>query len=249
MNFTVFNDETLEDLQINGLYILQKKDSFRFGMDAVLLSGFVSVKNGARVLDLGTGTGIIPLLLSAKTPAEYIAGIEIQPEIADMAMRSVRGNGLEDKIEIIQGDLKKAREILKPASFDAVVTNPPYMRTGSGLINPEQGKAIARHEISCTLQDVLTSAATMLKPNGDFFMVNRPDRLADAIEGMRKVKIEPKLLRFVSPRYSSAPNLFLVKGLKNGNPGLKILPNLVIYNEDGQYTDEVKLMYNIKAEL
>lgn len=215
-------------------------------MDAVLLSNFVSAGKGSKVLDLGTGTGIIPILLSAKTQAEYIAGIEIQPEIVDMAKRSVRGNALEQKIEIIHGDIKKVREFLQPGSFDTVVTNPPYMRSGSGLINPEQGKAISRHEILCTLQDVLESAATMLKPKGEFFMVNRPDRLADAIEGMRKVKLEPKLLRFVCTRYNSPPNLFLIKGLKNGNPGLKIMPNLIIYNEDGQYTDDLKVMYNIK---
>ncbi|NMA66965.1 MAG: tRNA1(Val) (adenine(37)-N6)-methyltransferase [Clostridiaceae bacterium] len=246
MNFTVLPDETLEDLQINNLFILQKKDTFRFGMDAILLSNFVTAGKGTRILDLGTGTGIIPILLSAKTQAGHITGIDIQADIVDMAKRSVRGNMLEAIIEIIECDIKKVIELLKPASYDIVVTNPPYMRAGSGFVNPEQGKAIARHEIFCTLQDVLSSAASMLKPNGEFFMVNRPDRLADALEGMRRVKLEPKVLRLVSSKYNSAPNLFLIKAIKNGNPGLKIMPNLIIYNQDGQYTEELKVMYNIK---
>ncbi len=245
MNFEILPDETLEDLQIKGFFILQKKDTFRFGMDAVLLSSFAAAGKGKKVLDLGTGTGIIPILMAAKTEASKIVGIELQPRIADMAKRSVAGNRLNERIEIIQGDLKNSKDYLNPYSFDVVVTNPPYMRAGSGLINPEQGKAISRHEIHCTLDDVIHCAVTMLKPNGEFYMVHRPDRMVDAMACMRKEKLEPKILRMVCPKAASAPNLFLIKAIKNANPGLRILPNLIIYEENGDYTEELKSIYNI----
>lgn len=246
MSFNVQPDETLEDLQINGLFILQKKEAFRFGMDAVLLSNFVSVKKQHKILDLGTGTGILPILLAAKTGAQSFKGLEISSEAVDMAKRSVEGNGLGDKIEIIHGDIKEAVSFFGAGSFDAIVTNPPYTKVGSGIINPADSKAVARHEVCCTLEDVLTAAARLLKPQGRFFMVHRPDRLSDIIEGMRKVKIEPKTLRMVCPREESAPSLILVYGLKNGNPGLNIPSNLVIYNPSGQYTEEAQIQYGIR---
>ncbi|MCX7771520.1 MAG: methyltransferase, partial [Clostridia bacterium] len=166
MGFNALPDETLEDLQLNGLYLLQKKDAFRFGMDAVLLSNFVSAKRGQRVLDLGTGTGIIPVLLSAKTWASQIIGLEIQADIADMARRSVEGNNLYDRVIILKGDIKEVNAQLQPCSFDVVVSNPPYTRVGQGLVNPEETKAVARHEVLCTLEDVLDAANFVLKPNG-----------------------------------------------------------------------------------
>lgn len=245
MAFKLLKDETLEDLQLKGLFILQKRGSFRFGMDAVLLSNFVSVKKHQTVLDLGTGTGIIPILLSAKTEAKKIIGIELQPEIAEMAKRSVQGNDLTDKVEILQGDIRNLSTTLCAASFDVITSNPPYTRVGSGQINPEETKAISRHEIYCTLEDVLINGAKMLKPQGDFFMVHRPDRLTDVLEGMRKVKLEPKILRMVVPRVGDAPSLFLVKAIKNGNPGgLKIMPDLFIYDHKGEYTEEARIQYN-----
>lgn len=244
MGFNVLPDETLEDLQLKGLFILQKKDKFRFGMDAVLLANFVSISKPKRVLDLGTGTGIIPILLAAKTNAKWITGIEIQPDIAEMAKRSVEGNGLSDRIEIIEGDIKHAKDLLGAATYDVVVTNPPYTKAGSGLINPAESKAISRHEIFCTLEDVLECAFSMLKPNGEFYMVHRPERLTDVIAGMRRIRIEPKLLRMVVAKEGQAPGLFLVKGLKNGNAGLKVMPNLVIYDQSGKYTDEICKLYS-----
>lgn len=248
MAFTVFPDETLENLQLNGLYILQKKESFRFGMDAVLLSNFVTAKKDANILDLGTGTGILPVLLAVKTEAKSITGLEISPEAVDMAKRSVEGNGLSEKIKIVRGDIREARNIFGTGKYDVVVTNPPYTKVGSGLVNPTDSKAIARHEIYCTLEDVLQSAAVMLKPQGRFFMVHRPDRLTDIFEGMRKVKLEPKTLRMVIPREGSPPSLILIHGLKNGNPGLNILPNLIIHDPAGQYTKEARIQYNLGEE-
>lgn len=245
MSFAVLPDETLEDLQLNGLFILQKKDSFRFGMDAVLLSNFVMAGKDKRVLDLGTGTGIIPILLSAKTKAQKFIGIEIQPEIADMAQRSVDGNNLGNKIEVVKGDIKQAVSIFGKGSFDVVVTNPPYTRVGSGLVNPGDTKAISRHEIYCTLHDILKISADLLKPHGEFFMVHRPERLTDIIDGMRKVNLEPKILRMVCARLGKEPSLILIKGLKNGNSGMKIMPVLYIYDGDGNYTDEARIQYSI----
>lgn len=245
MSFVVLPDETLEDLQINGLFLLQKKDSFRFGMDAVLLSNFVKAKAHQNVLDLGTGTGIISVLISAKTEAKSITGLEIQSDIADMAQRSIDGNNLNHRISIKRGDIKEAISIFGAATYDIVVTNPPYTKVGSGRVNNHDSKAVSRHELYCNLEDVLTSSSAILKPQGEFFMVHRPDRLTDILAGMRKVKIEPKLLKMVCPYSGKAPSLILVKGLKNGNPGLKILPDLIIYDEPGEYTKEARIQYSI----
>lgn len=245
MSFEILPDETLEDLQINGLFLLQKKDSFRFGMDAVLLSNFIKAKPHQNVLDLGTGTGIIPVLVAAKTDVKSITGLEIQPDIADMAQRSIDGNNLNERILIKKGDIKEAVSIFGAATYDIVVTNPPYTKVGSGLINQQDSKAISRHEICCSLTDVLTNSSAVLKPQGEFFMVHRPERLTDILVGMRKARIEPKLLRLVCPVLGKAPSLILVKGLKNGNPGLKVLPDLIIYDESGKYTKEARIQYSM----
>ena len=244
MNFTVMPDETLEDLKLNGLYILQKKAAFRFGVDAVILSHFVSARKDQKILDIGTGTGIIPILLSAKTEAKFITGLEIQYDIAAMARRSVEGNDLNDRIEIITGDIKEAHSLFGASVYDVVVTNPPYTKVGGGLTNSDNSKAIAKHELFCTLDDVLKNAAYALKPQGVFYMVHRPDRLTDILVGMRKYKLEPKLIRMVCPREGEAPSLLLVKGLKNGNPGLKVLQQLIIYDKNGQYTAETRMIYS-----
>jgi len=243
MAFTVYPDETLEDLRIKGHFIIQKKEAFRFGVDAILLSHFVKVKRNQRVLDMGTGTGILPILIAAKTEASWITGLEIQADIAAMARRSVEGNGLAHRIEIVEGDIKNVTSLLGAATYDVVVTNPPYTRVGSGLKNPQDSKAVARHELYCTLEDVLKNGVKMLKPQGEFYMVHRPDRLTDIMEGMRRLKLEPKVLRMVSPREGDAPSLILIKGIKNGKPGLIIMPQLNIYDRDGHYTPETQLIY------
>lgn len=209
----LMENERLDDLQRNGLKIIQKTDGFCFGMDAVLLSGFASVKPGERALDLGTGTGIIPLLLSAKTKGDHFTGLEIQTEIMKMAQRSVALNGLEKKIDIIQGDIKEASRIFGAASFDVVTSNPPYMNDAHGLKNPGDVKAISRHEVLCTLEDVVREGTKALKPGGRFYMVHRPHRLAEIITVMRQYKLEPKRMKFVHPFADKDANMVLILSL------------------------------------
>jgi len=215
-------NERLDDLQLNGMRIIQKKDGFCFGIDAVLLSDYVKVEKNSRIADLGTGTGILPLLLSAKTQAAHITGIEIQPEMADMAKRSVSINSLGEKIEIVEGDILNAVEMFGYNSFDAIVTNPPYTKAGSGLLNPTDAKAISRHEIHCTLEQLLSVSSKLLKQSGRFFMIHRPERLVDIFYFMRQYRIEPKSIRLVHPFPGKPANLVLVYGLKNGNPQVTV---------------------------
>lgn len=244
MKVELKENESLCDLQRNGYEIIQDTEKFCFGMDAVLLSWFAEVRQGESVVDFGTGTGILPILLEAKTDGEKFVGLEIQPESVDMARRSVQHNGLENKIEIIEGDIKEASEIFGKANFDVVVTNPPYMSENNGLENPEEPKAIARHEIKCTLEDVIREAAAMLKPQGRFYMVHRPRRLADAMELMRKYKIEPKRIRMVYPYADKAANMVLIEGARGGKPMLNIEEPLVVYSEPNVYTQEILDIYN-----
>lgn len=228
----VKDGETLEDLKIDNLVIIQKKDGFRFGSDAVLLANYVQIPGNAVVADLGTGTGIIPLLLSAKTKASRITGIEIQPQIAEMAKRSVMLNHLEDRIEIVEGNFLDAVSWFGVQSFDAVVTNPPYTKPGGGLLNPEDGKAISRHEIHCTLEQLISVSSKLLKYHGRFFMIHKPERLVDIFYAMRTNKIEPKSIRLVHPSYGKAANLVLIYGLKNGNPQVTVEEPLYVYKDD-----------------
>ena len=191
--------ERIDDLGINGYQIIQKEQGFCFGMDAVLLSDFAQVKNGGRVLDLGTGTGILPILMEAKTKAVHLTGLEIQPEMAEMAARSVKLNHLEDKIEIVEGDIKEASAIFSHDSFDTITSNPPYMIGQHGLTNPEAPKAIARHEVLCTFEDIAAQTARLLAPGGSFYLVHRPFRLAELIVTLSKYKLEPKRMQLVYP--------------------------------------------------
>ena len=221
--------ERLDDLQLAGLSIIQKIDGFRFGIDAVLLSNYVKVGKGSRIADLGTGTGIIPLLLSAKTKASKIVGIEIQKEMAEMATRSVEYNKLQDRIEIVEGDFLKAIDGFGYNSFDAIVTNPPYTKPGGGLINPKDSKAVSRHEIYCTLEQLISVSSKLLKGNGRFFMIHRPERLVDIFFYMRQYTIEPKSIRLVHPSTGKSANMVLVYGLKNGNPQVNVEEPLFLY--------------------
>lgn len=222
-------DEQIDDLYLNGLKIIQKKGCFRYGTDAVVLSDFAKkyIKKGSTVLDIGTGTGIIPILLSAKTQAYKIIGLEIQEEMAALAARSVamnEENGVLEKnrIEIINGDITRAVDFFAGRSFDFIVTNPPYKRKGAGILNDSSRLNIARHEISCTLADIIKQAAFLLKNGGNFIMINHTERLADAIEEMRKNKIEPKELQFVYSDINDKPILFLVRGVLFGGKNLII---------------------------
>ena len=227
----LMENERLDDLQRNGLKIIQKTDGFCFGMDAVLLSGFASVKPGERALDLGTGTGIIPLLLSAKTKGDHFTGLEIQTEIMKMAQRSVALNGLEKKIDIIQGDIKEASRIFGAASFDVVTTNPPYMTAQHGLTNLHEAKTIARHEVLCNLEDIIRESARLLVPGGRFYMVHRPFRLAEIISLMVQYRIEPKRMRLVYPYVDREPNMVLIEGLRGGKSRMTVEKPLIVYKE------------------
>lgn len=235
--------ERLDDLERNGYRIIQSRERFCFGMDAVLLSGFVQVKDGACVLDLGTGTGIIPILLEAKTGGGHFTGLEIQEESADMARRSVRLNGLEDKIDIVNGDIKDASTLFGASSFDAVTTNPPYMVGQHGLTNADEAKTIARHEVLCTLEDVISQAARLLKPGGHFFMVHRPFRLVEIFCLMHQYRIEPKRMRMVHPFADREPNMVLIEGLRGGNARLAVEKPLIVFKEKGIYTEEITELY------
>mgnify|MGYP002419426957 CR=1 FL=1 len=214
--------ERFDELQRNGYRIIQNPAKFCFGMDAVLLSGFARAKRGERVLDLGTGTGIIPILMAAKTDGEHFTGLEIQEESADMAARSVACNGLQQKIDIVNGDIKEASGIFGAASFDVVTTNPPYMTDTHGLKNPDMPKAIARHEVLCTLDDVVREGAKVLKPGGRFYMVHRPFRLVEIFQTMTKYKLEPKRMKLVYPMADREPNMVLIEGIRGAKSMIKI---------------------------
>lgn len=243
MAINLKENERLDELQRNGYRIIQNPSKFCFGMDAVLLSGFSRVKPGGLVLDLGTGTGIIPILLEAKTKASHLTGLEIQEESADMARRSVELNGLNRKIEIVTGDIKEAGAIFDAASFDVITSNPPYMAGSHGLVNPEEPKAIARHEILCTLEDLIREAACLLKPDGNFFLVHRPARLSEIILLLGKYKLEPKRLQFVHPYVDKEPNMVLIEAKRGANPGMRVMKPLIVYKEAGVYMPEIYEIY------
>lgn len=239
-------EERLDDLQVNGYEIIQHPGKFCFGMDAVLLSNFARVKKGEKVLDLGTGTGIIPILLTAKTDGERFVGLEIQEESADMARRSVAHNHLEEKIEIVNGDIKEASKLFGLSSFDVVTTNPPYMIGQHGIANASDTKAIARHEVLCTLEDILRESARVLRPGGRFFMVHRPFRLAEILSKMVEYKIEPKRMRMVHPFIDKEPNMVLIEGIRGGNPRMTVERPLIVYQEQGIYSEELLGEYGLK---
>lgn len=236
-------NERLDELQRNGYRIIQNPKKFCFGMDAVLLSGFAKAGKGSNVLDLGTGTGIIPILMEAKTQAAHFTALEIQEESADMARRSVELNGLQEKITIVQGDIREAGTLFGAASFDVVTCNPPYMVGRHGLKNPEAPKAIARHEILCTLEDVVSQAARTLRPGGNFYMVHRPFRLAEIMVTLRKHRLEPKRMQFVYPFVDKEPNMVLIEANRGGRPWLTVEKPLIIYKEPGVYMPEITGIY------
>ena len=243
MEVIIKANERIDDLQCKGLRIIQNVEGFCFGVDAVLLSNFAEVKNNQRVIDLGTGTGIIPILIAGKTRAAEVVGIEIQEQIAQMAGRSIILNNLEERVKIVNEDIKNISSLYGKESFDVVTTNPPYKHSGSGLINPEDTKAISRHEIMCTLEDVIAASSALLKNNGRFFMVHRPERIVDILTLMRSYKLEPKRLRFVHPYPNKKPNLLLIEGLKYGKAFLNFMDPLYIHDDSGNYTQEINDIY------
>ena len=242
-NVTFGEDERIDDLQRNGYRIIQKKKGFCFGMDAVLLSGFAQVKEGEAAVDLGTGTGIIPILLEAKTKGKHFTGLEIQEEVAEMAERSVRLNQLEARVDIVRGDIREASRLFGKASFDVVTSNPPYMNDNHGLKNPDLPKAIARHEVFCTLDDVCREASLLLKSGGRFYMVHRPPRLAEIITSLKTYKLEPKRMKLVHPFADKEANMVLIEAVRGGKSMMKVEAPIIVYKEPGVYTQEIYDVY------
>ncbi len=244
MGSLVRSDERLDDLQ-NGYKIIQHPDKFCFGMDAVLLSNYAKVKPGEKCLDLGTGTGIIPILLAAKTKGEHFTGLEIQPGSVEMATRSVRYNNLEDRIDIVEGDIKEAAATFGPSTMHVVTSNPPYMTNHHGLKNPTDAKAIARHEVLCSLEDVISQTARVLVPGGRCYFVHRPFRLVEIFTLMKQYKLEPKRMRLVYPYKDREPNMVLIEGVRGGGPQLTVEAPLIVYEAPRVYTQEIYDLYGM----
>lgn len=239
----VREDETLDDLQLNGINIIQKKKAFRFGIDAVLLANYANVKNNHTVIDLCTGTGIVPFIIAGKTKAKKILGIEIQDEFVEMAHRSVEINNLQDRVDFMCADLKDTAALKKLERVDVVTVNPPYKLMNAGIKNATDKLTIARHEVMCNLEDVIAASRILLKDNGRLYMVHRPERLADIFCLMRKYKIEPKRVKFVHPSAKKAPNIVLVEGQRDGGSFLKFEEPLYVYDDKGCYTKEIDEIY------
>ncbi|MEI3391787.1 MAG: tRNA1(Val) (adenine(37)-N6)-methyltransferase [Clostridia bacterium] len=245
MEIKLKENERIDDLEFKNLKIIQNKDGFCFGIDSILLTDFAkNIKQNSKVIDLGTGTGIIPILLYGKTKNTKFVGVEIQPEVAEMADRSVKLNLLENNIEILNTNILELSKIYNRGSFDVVTTNPPYKKINTGVINENNKKLISRHEITASLEDFIRTASFLLKDLGEFYMVHRPDRLVDIFYEMRKNKIEPKKIKFIYPNKNKKTNLVLIKGIKNGKQFLEFENNLYVYNEDGNYTNEILKIYN-----
>lgn len=241
-------NERIDDLQYKGLKIIQNTKGFCFGIDSVILSDFAkNIKKGSKVVDLGTGTGIIGLLLCKKTELKEIVGVEIQKEVAEMANRSIKLNKLEDKFKILNTDINKIFEdkLLEKNKFDVVVMNPPYKEKGTGKINEVDSKIISRHEVKATLSDFIKVASNLLKDKGEIYIIHKPERMPDIIQKMRENKIEPKEIKTVYSNKKTEASLILIKGIKGANKFFKILEPLYIYEENGEYTKEIKEIYNI----
>ncbi len=249
MTINLKENERVDCLGRKGYRIIQDPGKFCFGMDAVLLADFAKIKEGERALDIGTGTGIIPILMEARYEKGCYTGLEIQSESAEMAQRSVALNGLEDKIAIVNGDIKEAEAYFGAASFDVITCNPPYMIGQHGLVNPEAPKAIARHEIKCTLEDIISRSAKLLVSGGKFYMVHRPFRLVEIMTCMSKYGIEPKRMRLVYPYADKEPNMVLIEGARGGKSRLTVEKPLVVYEKQGTYTQEIRDIYGGKEFL
>lgn len=238
-------NERIDDLEINNFKIIQKNNSFCFGIDSVLLSDFAKeIKDGSKVVDLGTGTGILSILLCAKTKLSQIIGIEIQEEMAEMADRSSKLNNLQDKFQVINSDIKNLNEKLPYNEFDAIIMNPPYMELNTGKININENKFISRHEVTASLEDFIITSKNLLKDKGSVYIVHRPNRLIDLCYLLRKHKLEPKILKMVYPKKNSQANLILIKAVKNGGAFLKVSKPLYVYENNGEYTKEILKIYN-----
>ncbi len=243
----LLENERIDDLEYEGLKIIQNRDGFCFGIDSILLTDFAKeIEERSKIVDLGTGTGIIAILLSKKINPSKIIGVEIQEEVYEMAKRSIELNNLENTIEVINSNIKDLQDKVQMNTFDAVVTNPPYKKVGTGITNENNKKLISRHETEASLEDFIRVSNKLLKDKGSLYMVHRPDRLVDIIELLRKYKIEPKQIKFVYPKEGKEANLLLIKAIKNAKPFLKIEKPLYVYNQNGEYTDEILRIYSKK---
>jgi len=234
--------ERIDDLLTHDLRIIQSDEVFSFSMDAVLLARFASIPPRGRVLDLCTGNGVVPLLLTTRSKAS-IEGIEIQPRLADMARRSVELNGLKDSIVIREGDLRELYKETGHGVYDAITVNPPYMPLNGSDLKHNSHHAIARHEIHCTLEEVLQACSRLVRPGGKINMVHKPQRLGELITLMREYRLEPKRIRFVHPRANVEANMVLIEALRDGKPEVRILPPLIVYNEQNEYCPELLEIY------
>ena len=243
MTINLKDNERLDDLQRNGYQIIQNPEKFCFGMDAVLLTGFARAREEDRLLDLGTGTGIIPILMEAKYHCAHLTGLEIQSESADMASRSAALNNLSDKIDIVTGDIKEADSFFPSASFDCITCNPPYMIGQHGIVNPDAPKAIARHEVLCTFEDVARQTAKLLKPGGHFFLVHRPFRLAEIMTALVRYKLEPKRMQLVYPYVDKEPNMVLIEAVRGGKSRMTVEKPLIVFQKPGVYMPEIAEVY------
>lgn len=239
----LLEDERIDDLQRNGLRIIQRTDGFRFGTDAVLLADFAGVKKGEHVADMGTGTGVLSLLLSARAQDTTFDAFEIQQDVADMAARSVRLNGLETRIRIHHADCREAAGIIGHERCHLVVSNPPYTKGGSGLVSPEQTRALSRSDSDCTIEEWIAACGRLLKNGGRLCCVFPAPRFLELCDAMRCARIEPKRVRFVVARENAAPKLVLVEGLKGGRPALHMQPMLITHDAQGNFTREMRRIY------
>ena len=238
-DYILKENERIDDLDVNGFRIIQNTFCFCFGMDAVLLANFVRVNPKAKGLDIGTGTGVVPLILTAKNRGAHWTGLEVQPNMADMASRSVKLNDAEDKISIVEGDVRNVRELFEPGQFGVITSNPPYMKPNSGLQSGSETINISRAEIMATLEDVVSAASYLLKTSGTFAMVHRPSRLPEIMDILLKYRLEPKRMQLVQPTVDKEANLVLIECVKEAGKELRLLPTLIVYKENGDYTEEL----------
>ncbi len=245
---TLSEKERIDDLQFKGLRIIQHEDHFCFGLDAVLLARFAFPKNNDKIIDLGTGTGIIPIMTSGLCTSENIVGVDIQECMCKLAGRSVELNGLQDRVKIIQADLKNIKELFDAKSFSLVISNPPYIKRGNGIVNELSQKAISRHEVLCTLADVAFAAGYLLKDGGRFVMVHKPERIIECCDEMRKNGIEPKRAQFIFPKTDKLPSAMLIEGVKGANEGFRILRPIIVMDNEGKYTCQIDDIYSDKGE-
>ena len=241
-------NERVDDLERNGYRLIQNPEVFCFGIDAILLAHFARVSNHKqKILDIGTGTGIIPIVMHAIYQKGHYTGIDIQEQMIEMANRSVMLNEIEADVQMKTVDIKEYKEHFNSGEFDIITCNPPYMKGDCGLKNEHPSKTIARHEVACTLEDIISAAGYMLKYGGKMCIIHRPHRLVDILATMRQYKIEPKVMRMIYPKQGKEPTMVLVEGVKNGRPELRVQAPLIVYNEDGTYTDEINEIYGKKG--